>query len=56
MTGAPSKDRRVEISIKDSNMTMGEVIAYMLIHNKMDRDREYFMDGDAYAIVSEVRP
>lgn len=49
------KDRRVEIDIRESPITLVEVKAAMLIMSKMNPEREYFMDGDAYAIVSQLK-
>ena len=49
------KDRRIEIRIEDSDMTVGDVVGVMLIIGKMNPDREVFLDGDEYAIVSQVR-
>ena len=49
------KDRRVEIDIRSSPITLVEVKAAMLIMQKMNPEREFFMDGDAYAIVSQER-
>lgn len=49
------KERRVEIRIAESDIKVGEIVAAILIIQRMNPEREVFMDGDEYAIVSQER-
>jgi len=49
------KERRVEIDVRKSDITVAEVEAAIIIIRKMNPKREVFLDGDLYAIVSQVR-
>jgi len=48
-------DRRVEMDFRYDKHTMTEVIAFVQRMSSEDPSREYFMDGDLYAIVSQPR-
>ena len=46
---------RVEIDIRSSDLRMGQVVETIRNLSLEDPDREFFMDGDLYAIVSKPR-
>ncbi len=49
------KGLRVEIDFHEVKATMVEVIDYVNTQIRENPDREYYMDGDLYAIVSKPR-
>lgn len=51
----PPKERRIEIDVRKSDITVAQVEAAILIIRKMNPEREVFLDGDLWAIVSQVK-
>ncbi len=50
------KARIIEISFHEhKKMTITEVLQFVQKKQQENPDREYFMDGDTYAIVSQER-
>lgn len=50
------KARRIELQFgKDVKISMLEVIHFVETESAKHPEREYFMDGDQYAIVSQER-
>ena len=46
---------RIEMDFKSEGRTMSEVMEFMDRKNREDPSREYYMDGECYAIVSKLR-
>lgn len=46
---------RVEIDIRTSLLSMSEVVSWVEKKSKSDPAREYYIDGDLYAVVSIER-
>lgn len=46
---------RIEIDARTCEMTMKEVMDWVRAEKSKNPDREYWLDGDAYAIVSKRR-
>ena len=49
------KVRIIELDFHESKMTMTEVITFVEKKKQEHPEREYFMDGDLYSIVSQER-
>lgn len=46
---------RMELDFKKEGSTMNDVISFLKRKLKEDPSREYFLDGEMYAIVSKPR-